>query len=89
MLPLPPGASTGPLIEISGKHLARRLVLDHRVRRASTGPLIEISGKRRPTGTRGDPRDPVASTGPLIEISGKLLGDEYDAWMDAGLQRGR
>ncbi len=40
-----PGASTGPLIEISGK---RQAGPDghHRDAVASTGPLIEISGKQ-------------------------------------------
>ncbi len=62
------GASTGPLIEISGKF--RGPVRPGVVDVASTGPLIEISGKVADYFQRHDCGG-SASTGPLIEISGK------------------
>ncbi len=81
-------ASTGPLIEISGKCGTCR---GGYVRGlwASTGPLIEISGKPAPQPHNMD-QYLVASTGPLIEISGKsVLMIATDGIFTSRLQRGR
>ncbi len=63
-------ASTGPLIEISGK-LSSRLAKVSPDAEASTGPLIEISGKQDMLPLSPGEVARHASTGPLIEISGK------------------
>ncbi len=77
-------ASTGPLIEISGKQV--RTAVRESQSDASTGPLIEISGKLSGQAVVGEVER--ASTGPLIEISGKefllVAGPS-----GCGLQRGR
>ncbi len=82
-------ASTGPLIEISGKPQPQLTRPRGSAVRASTGPLIEISGKvagglhQAPQGVR------PASTGPLIEISGKQVFHLLWSGGSLALQRGR